>query len=215
MGDQASATALCRLRQTIYAKALDDAKKEARKQMNAYTSHEDVLASVESIVAGLGHVNSDLFASMTTCVSGNRWKGDTIPVVNLCLHSPHIMSRIYEKAIKPATVAAGTPKGGKYNYHEVPTNIEYAIIKEWILDKLHLHGVPAHYLIPDPSYLPAESIRFFYTDKNWTEALMDGTGPTRPRSITAKVQSRRCSTSTWMPLWSPLDTNRKCQPTAS
>ncbi|PVH74475.1 hypothetical protein DL98DRAFT_604453 [Cadophora sp. DSE1049] len=32
----------------------------------------------------------------------------------------------------------------------------------------------AHYLISDPSFLPAETLRFFYIDKNWTEALMDG-----------------------------------------
>ncbi|KAN0089571.1 hypothetical protein V8E51_019831 [Hyaloscypha variabilis] len=146
------------------SKALDDAKKDVRKKLNTYTSHEDLLASIESTITGLGRVNSDLHTALATCVSVNRWKRETVPMVNLSLRSPHIISRIYEK----------TPGGGKYNYHEVPKNTDYAIIQEWVLHKLHLHGVPAHYLIPDPSYLPAESIRFFYIDKNWTKALIDG-----------------------------------------
>ncbi|PMD32991.1 hypothetical protein L207DRAFT_608789 [Hyaloscypha variabilis F] len=172
--NQVFTTALFRLRQTIHSKALDDAKKDIRKKLNTYTSHEDLLASIESTITGLGRVNSDLHTSLATCVSVNRWKRETVPIVNLSLRSPHIISRIYEKVVKAASTAAETPGGGKYNYHEVPKNTDYAIIQEWVLDKLHLHGVPAHYLIPDPSYLPAESIRFFYIDKNWTKALMDG-----------------------------------------
>lgn len=37
-----------------------------------------------------------------------------------------------------------------------------------------LQGVPFSQLVPDPAALPVESIRFFYVDPNWTEALLDG-----------------------------------------
>jgi hypothetical protein len=37
-----------------------------------------------------------------------------------------------------------------------------------------LKGVPFHYLVPDESYLPNESIRFFQVDPYWIEALLDG-----------------------------------------
>lgn len=37
-----------------------------------------------------------------------------------------------------------------------------------------LHGVPFSYLVPDASLLPIESIRFFYIDRNWTDALVQG-----------------------------------------
>lgn len=37
-----------------------------------------------------------------------------------------------------------------------------------------LKGVPLTYLISDVSELPKESIRFFYVDINWTDALLDG-----------------------------------------
>jgi hypothetical protein len=37
-----------------------------------------------------------------------------------------------------------------------------------------LHGVPFSYLVPDADLLPIESIRFFYVDRGWTDALVQG-----------------------------------------
>lgn len=37
-----------------------------------------------------------------------------------------------------------------------------------------LHGVPFSYLVPDANLLPPESIRFFYIDRAWTDALVQG-----------------------------------------
>jgi hypothetical protein len=37
-----------------------------------------------------------------------------------------------------------------------------------------LHGVPFSYLVPDADLLPLESIRFFYIDRAWTDALIQG-----------------------------------------
>jgi hypothetical protein len=37
-----------------------------------------------------------------------------------------------------------------------------------------LHGVPFSYLVPDAALLPIESIRFFYIDRAWTDALVQG-----------------------------------------
>ena len=37
-----------------------------------------------------------------------------------------------------------------------------------------LHGVPFSYLVPDSDLLPIESIRFFYIDRAWTDALVQG-----------------------------------------
>jgi len=38
----------------------------------------------------------------------------------------------------------------------------------------HLIGVPFKYLVPNNAMLPPESIRFFFIDPNWVEALVDG-----------------------------------------
>jgi hypothetical protein len=37
-----------------------------------------------------------------------------------------------------------------------------------------LVGVPSEFLIPDPRFLPDESIRFFYLDRSWADRLVDG-----------------------------------------
>jgi hypothetical protein len=37
-----------------------------------------------------------------------------------------------------------------------------------------LHGVPFSYLVPDARLLPPESIRFFYLDRAWCDALVQG-----------------------------------------
>lgn len=37
-----------------------------------------------------------------------------------------------------------------------------------------LHGIPFSYLVPDADLLPVESIRFFYLDRAWTDALVQG-----------------------------------------
>jgi hypothetical protein len=37
-----------------------------------------------------------------------------------------------------------------------------------------LHGVPVSYLVPDADLLPIESIRFFFVDRAWTDALVQG-----------------------------------------
>ncbi len=46
--------------------------------------------------------------------------------------------------------------------------------KTWLGRLTLLYGVPFHYLVPDEKMLPAESLRFFYVDPLWMEALLDG-----------------------------------------
>ena len=53
--------------------------------------------------------------------------------------------------------------------HVVPGAIRRALAELRLL-----HSVPFSYLVPDASLLPPESIRFFYLDRNWTDALVDG-----------------------------------------
>lgn len=44
----------------------------------------------------------------------------------------------------------------------------------WLAALQRLVGVPFQYLVPDERMLPAESIRLFYLDPSWTDALRDG-----------------------------------------
>lgn len=47
-------------------------------------------------------------------------------------------------------------------------------IIEWFARKKLLYDVPLNYLLPNPDYLPSESIRFFYMDDNWIDSLISG-----------------------------------------
>ena len=54
-------------------------------------------------------------------------------------------------------------------YPPLPPDVE-----SWFSNLSALQGVPFNYLVPDERMLPPESIRFFYLDHNWIDALIDG-----------------------------------------
>lgn len=47
-------------------------------------------------------------------------------------------------------------------------------VESWLARLALLYGVPFEHLVPHPSMLPPESIRFFHIDTNWLEAAIDG-----------------------------------------
>lgn len=47
-------------------------------------------------------------------------------------------------------------------------------LAKWLAELNLLYQIPFQYLIPHPGLLPDESLRFFYLDENWTEAMTDG-----------------------------------------
>ena len=47
-------------------------------------------------------------------------------------------------------------------------------VVDWLSRLTLLQGVPFQYLVPDEAMLPPESIRFFYLNMNWIDALVDG-----------------------------------------
>jgi hypothetical protein len=73
---------------------------------------------------------------------------------------------------------------------EVSTTVQNLIasdlepITQWIARLQLLYGVPFYHLVPDLRILPVESIRFFYLDQNWLDAMSDG-------ALTIGMQSSR------------------------
>ena len=49
-----------------------------------------------------------------------------------------------------------------------------AELRDWLLQLRMLQAVPFAYLAPDSALLPEESIRWFYLDRRWTDALVQG-----------------------------------------
>lgn len=49
-----------------------------------------------------------------------------------------------------------------------------AALRQWLVQLRLLEGVPFAYIVPDSGLLPQESIRWFYLDRRWTDALVQG-----------------------------------------
>ncbi len=47
-------------------------------------------------------------------------------------------------------------------------------VRDWLASLRLLEGVPFAHLVADDRLLPPESVRFFYLDRNWTDALVQG-----------------------------------------
>jgi hypothetical protein len=71
------------------------------------------------------------------------------------------------------TAAIGEPLS-HYTELKDPQSTDWKLVLNWLMDRLYLEGVPPYYLISDPTWLPSESIRFFYVDRKWLSALIDG-----------------------------------------
>jgi hypothetical protein len=49
-----------------------------------------------------------------------------------------------------------------------------ATVQDWLGQAMLLYGVPFQYLVADEAMLPSESIRFFYLNPEWLNALLQG-----------------------------------------
>ena len=82
---------------------------------------------------------------------------------------------ISSAAVKNIAVAAGSfvvkgpPEDGIDPNGVVPPDIARYLARLRLLE-----GVPFNYLVPDAAMLPLETIRFFYVDRNWLDALVQG-----------------------------------------
>lgn len=61
-------------------------------------------------------------------------------------------------------------------HQAIVDNVEEVLdqIASWLANLSLLHTVPFSHLVPDPRMLPVESIRFFYIDQGWIDALIAG-----------------------------------------
>jgi hypothetical protein len=103
---------------------------------------------------------------------------------------PPMPSDLAELTKSPAVVSLLRRLSGLEAADGAGTKLETSIlpdqIVEWLGQTALLHGVPFTNLVPSARMLPEESIRFFYIDSNWTDALLDG-------ALSVGIQSSRDS----------------------
>ncbi|KAF7545326.1 hypothetical protein G7Z17_g9252 [Cylindrodendrum hubeiense] len=188
IADAVFTTALTRLWNGLYGICLDGAKQDVLSKRNAYKSRKEVLQSFKISIITLNEMQRP---STRERQSEGKWARETPSArrplteeaVSLAVDDATIREKSEEQAEKYIRKLAGAKdeNGSEYTdgerfYNELNACVsaEWKIILKWIMDRLHLFGVPPAYLIADPSFLPQESIRFFHIDANWLDALIDG-----------------------------------------
>lgn len=79
-----------------------------------------------------------------------------------------------------AVMAAARKAAQDYGHYAVdrdPLDGEHVVpgeLRRFLAQLRLLQGLPFSYLVPDARLLPQESIRFFYIDRAWTDALVQG-----------------------------------------
>ncbi|MEU1824406.1 hypothetical protein ABZ502_18515 [Streptomyces abikoensis] len=70
-----------------------------------------------------------------------------------------------DKGVGDITGGSGKPEG---------PDEDFTAVRDWLLRLRNLTGVPFAHLVPDARMLPAESLRFFHVDADWTTTLVEG-----------------------------------------
>jgi len=85
------------------------------------------------------------------------------PVKTAFLSHP-LMFDVTPKAVVRHATSASAPDG----------DVLPDTVRTWLARLRLLEGVPFAHMVPDSELLPLESIRFFYVDREWTDALVQG-----------------------------------------
>lgn len=170
LADQSFTAALGRVRTEIYRETMQSAKAEVLREVGGFKSRDETLRGLSDAMENLNGL------SWESLVRGpvTRWRREEAETLDLAFDSDLIEPRFHEHAKPVAVRLASSQEGGVYNELNTHTSTDWMVVFSWVLDRMYLSGVPAHYLIPDPSHLPPESLRFFHIDANWVEALIDG-----------------------------------------
>jgi hypothetical protein len=82
--------------------------------------------------------------------------------------------QLNDAAILELATVAGARGDVGLEDHVDPNGVVPADLVRFLARLRLLEGVPFNYLVPDAGMLPLETIRFFYVDRNWLDALVMG-----------------------------------------
>lgn len=198
VGDQGFTAALSRLRGAIHKLAMHKIKLAAAKKLGGETSVRtlaEVLDGMKHTVNKLDEMSEGLPTETPDPVDGpsdpatpttSSWVRWFRPILGpkktraLDLNN-RIIEQQYLEAATEAALELSLAQGGDekhqivYDETNSPVSTDWMVVLAFVMDRMFLSGVPAHYLISDPSHLSPESLKFFYIDPNWVDAMIDGT----------------------------------------
>ncbi|KAA8903426.1 hypothetical protein FN846DRAFT_954010 [Sphaerosporella brunnea] len=170
LADQTFTSALGRIRTMIYKSTMQSVKAAILGKVGGFRTREETIRGLAKSIGNLNNLSTQGLVQGPVA----RWAVREAESLDLAFDSDLVEPQFHRNAQPVARALASSPDGGMYNELNTHSNSDWKVVFQWVLDRMYLVGVPAHYLIPDPSHLPRESLRFFHIDANWTEALIDG-----------------------------------------
>ncbi|KAF2001043.1 hypothetical protein P154DRAFT_464864, partial [Amniculicola lignicola CBS 123094] len=165
ISDTPFSSALMRFRSQIHGVA----ESTARARVNGLVSKNDTLKTLINSISEIRSLLGDDVKPPRRVGAQSRGGLST------SLDDPNVSAALKDAIRKEVTMAS---QAGNEVYNEFNSigenNTDWTAIMKWISDKLYLADIPAHILFPDPSFIPEESIRFFYIDDAWMDCLIDG-----------------------------------------
>ncbi|GAP85318.1 hypothetical protein SAMD00023353_1002030 [Rosellinia necatrix] len=172
LADQGYTTALSRLSVTISRASMEETKKSILRARGAFRDKEEILGGLAESLRTLRSLHNP---EGLRHGPDARWLPSSFVSVDVSRKGHHVRQGFSEQvALVTERLTGSTSDGFVYNELNTPLSPDWMIVCSWILDRMYLAGVPAHYYLPDPSYLPDESLRFFHIDRRWIDALVDG-----------------------------------------
>jgi hypothetical protein len=173
IADQAFCASLLRIRAQVYNFSTEQVKQEILSSRFEAATSERVIKSLpdtfQKLTTLASHAPAQTRWSRTSLIH-SRYKfldekrdGENKKVQ---LSQKHLLSTIHS--------ITSASDGTHFTELKDPNSTDWSLVLNWLLDKIYLEGIPPYYLIPDPTWLPSECIRFFYVDSKWLSAIVDG-----------------------------------------
>ncbi|KAI4185102.1 MAG: hypothetical protein LQ346_005979, partial [Caloplaca aetnensis] len=171
--------ALLRFRSAIHKTATN----ELRLALNGLEATADLINRAPNLMANVSTLTKGLQSPMRNILATNSARTWTVIHPRMLMLSQSLAGSAIDRSARSGEHVFSDFQIGNAN------NADWEIIHEWISDKLFLSGVPAHYLVTDPSHLastpipfsskepiqlPPEALRFFHIDDAWLDCLIDG-----------------------------------------
>ncbi|KAH7006585.1 hypothetical protein EDB82DRAFT_454742 [Fusarium venenatum] len=178
LSDRSFTIALSRLRSVVAAVALNRGKEKEMEKHSAWKSTKDTISSLAKSLQVLADAEA---GSLTPSSHDQPASGVTeeplVQPVDLSLANPGIVSTMKDVVDEHVRHLAGSEDetGARlYNELNLPRSSDWVTVMTFIMHRMFLIGIPVQNLLIEPSWLPAESLRFFYIDPHWVEAVIDG-----------------------------------------
>ena len=188
MADRTFSSAVMRVKSTAHTSALCSAKMQLDKDDSAGSKFVPIESAVGSFPSVHEQLRSSSQMPQSTLID-SRWQRASTNLGSRAQYSfvHDSVKAKYATCCLPATkpLAMATPENNNtmhvssasnefYNEMNCANSVDYANILRWVLDRWFLSNIPILVLIPDPLFVPKETIRSFYIDPTWMKCFVDG-----------------------------------------